>query len=654
MRESGSNPRPPRPLPEPLKACARSILVLADGGPGACWARRRHFALDNDPYRAGFHYQPKDGHWMNDPNGPMYYGGLYHLFYQWNPVSSDAYNMHWGHAVSPDLVRWTELPFALAPDKGACGGEWSGSATPNAVIGPPVRGRSTSVVTPVLSYSVQCNNYFGQATPANLSDPLLLQWNKTFPTATKPHFVPGGFRDPSEAWRGTDGVWRQLAACTGGACLFNSSDFLKWQPDGYAVYPYGPPPHEHVAPGPGPLPARSRVRVANDEGEGREPLEWAKLALDAGNPPTWECPDLFVLPAKSRRGATAFGATAFGATASGATAFGATAFGATGSTGSAVKLDAAQPASMPAGDAPEQLWVLKASGGLTAATRSIGVDFWATGSFVERNGSFVAGPNSDALPSDGQRCDFGQYYASKSFFDPVAGERVIFGWLINFAGGAEEPPPLIEWNGVQATPRAIREDPLLARRLTFYPIDALRTLRILPPAAYQHAVTLRPQTTSPLSPAVAGSRLDIVLTFSPLPVAVELGTTFGVSVLGGAANATITAVHETTCGQVIRHSATPTLRCANLTVGPHHGPFAFSADQPLELRVLVDGSVVEAFVAGGRSAVTHRVYPSSDAPLSVAVLNRGTRAIALSTLEVYSMHAVHGLTIDALRRHRQA
>ena len=132
---------------------------------------------------------------------------------EYNPLSLDAYNIHWGHAVSADMVRWTELPIALAPDVGnECGGEWSGSATPQALVNGSRR-------LPVLSYSVQCNNYFGQAEPADLGDPLLVNWTKPSynPTATRPRFVPGGgFRDPSEAWLGSDGVWRQVAACSGG------------------------------------------------------------------------------------------------------------------------------------------------------------------------------------------------------------------------------------------------------------------------------------------------------------------------------------------------------------------------------------------------------------------------------------------------------
>ena len=65
--------------------------------------------------RPAFHLSSRVG-WMNDPNGFSLYGGLYHLFYQYHPYDSHWGPMHWGHAVSKDLLHWDYLPAALAPD----------------------------------------------------------------------------------------------------------------------------------------------------------------------------------------------------------------------------------------------------------------------------------------------------------------------------------------------------------------------------------------------------------------------------------------------------------------------------------------------------------------------------------------------------------
>ena len=79
--------------------------------------------------RLKYHFEPKKG-WMNDPNGLIYYKERYHAFFQHNPHAAVWGPMHWGHAVSDNLIHWEELPIALYPeqpyeDDGGC---FSGSA----------------------------------------------------------------------------------------------------------------------------------------------------------------------------------------------------------------------------------------------------------------------------------------------------------------------------------------------------------------------------------------------------------------------------------------------------------------------------------------------------------------------------------------------
>jgi fructan beta-fructosidase len=98
---------------------ALQAIVQSDTIPGA-------ENLYQEKHRPQFHFSARRG-WNNDSNGLVFYQGQYHLYYQHNPYGWNWGNMHWGHAVSTDLVHWKELPIALSPQKF---GDWcfSGSA----------------------------------------------------------------------------------------------------------------------------------------------------------------------------------------------------------------------------------------------------------------------------------------------------------------------------------------------------------------------------------------------------------------------------------------------------------------------------------------------------------------------------------------------
>jgi beta-fructofuranosidase len=88
--------------------------------------------LSGDPQRPIYHFLPPSN-WMNDPNGLSQWDGQYHLFYQYNPLAARWGVIHWGHAVSADLVHWADLPIALSPTPGGpdADGCWSGCIVNN-------------------------------------------------------------------------------------------------------------------------------------------------------------------------------------------------------------------------------------------------------------------------------------------------------------------------------------------------------------------------------------------------------------------------------------------------------------------------------------------------------------------------------------------
>ena len=176
--------------------------------------------LAADPQRPRYHFLPPSC-WMNDPNGPIFWNGQYHMFYQHNPNGAFWGTMHWGHAVSRDLVHWQHLPIALAPTPR--GPDKDGVFTGCAVIN---KGVPTLVYTGV-SPEVQC---------LATSDDEMLMWKKhpRNPVIASPPkgLEVTGFRDPC-VWRENE-LWHMVIGSGfkgvgGTALLYTSEDLFHWK-----------------------------------------------------------------------------------------------------------------------------------------------------------------------------------------------------------------------------------------------------------------------------------------------------------------------------------------------------------------------------------------------------------------------------------------
>lgn len=184
--------------------------------------------MEQAPPRPLIHFTAEHG-WINDPLGMTYRDDVYHLFFQYVPDSLEWQpHCHWGHAVSSDLVTWTEREIALAPGDGD-GGVWSGS-----VIDHPDHG-------PLLFYtSVAISDVaIGTVRVANPTDHTWDQWSKGDVVVVAPDDLEArAFRDPYvfrdvETWRMLVGT--SLADGTAAAASFSSKDCLRWDFDGLAA-----------------------------------------------------------------------------------------------------------------------------------------------------------------------------------------------------------------------------------------------------------------------------------------------------------------------------------------------------------------------------------------------------------------------------------
>jgi beta-fructofuranosidase len=193
--------------------------------------------LASDPLRPQFHLLPAKN-WMNDPNGPIYWNGLYHMFFQYNPNAAVWGDMHWNHAVSEDMIHWRHLPIALAPTPGwaDADGCFTGSAVND-------NGVATILYTGVKAVSAERatlrdghSNLRETQCLATSSDPQLRTWNKWKDPVIQPPNDPKltGFRDPF-LWQDEKTKEWYLGVASGqfkvGGCvlLYRSKDLRNWE-----------------------------------------------------------------------------------------------------------------------------------------------------------------------------------------------------------------------------------------------------------------------------------------------------------------------------------------------------------------------------------------------------------------------------------------
>ncbi|KAJ9549711.1 hypothetical protein OSB04_022254 [Centaurea solstitialis] len=513
------------------------------------------------PYRTAFHFQPPKN-WMN---GPMYYNGVYHLFYQYNPFGPLFPNhTYWAHSVSYDLINWIPLDLAFSPtdsfDNTSC---WSGSAT----ILPG--NKPVMFYTGIDSEKRQVQNL---AVPKDLSDPYLTEWVKYTgnPVIDLPEGIqPDDFRDPSTAWLAEDGKWRIIVGSqknkTGIAFLYQSEDFINWTK-------FDSPLHKVAGTG------------------------------------IWECPDFFPVSLNSKKGVDT----------------------------SVMN--------------PSVKHVLKV--GLI----DYSLDFYMIGNYSPAKENYV--PQNEFTLSS-LRYDYGKYYASKSFFDPVKNRRILMAWVNE--SDSEADFNARGWSGLHSFPRSLWLDQN-QKQLVQWPIEEIEML-------HENKVSIRDKKLEGGSVhevvGITADQADVKISFklSNLEEAEELDPSwindlqltcrkkdasnkgkfgpFGLLALASGdlteQTAIIFRVFKNNGRYVVLMSSTRNIRIDKSAYG------ALVDIDPqqdeISLRTLIDHSIVESFGGGGKTCITVRVYPTLaiGKEARLFAFNNGTESVVISELSAWSV-----------------
>jgi fructan beta-fructosidase len=183
----------------------------------------------NEEFRPQYHFSP-DSMWMNDPNGMVYLDGEYHLFYQYYPDSTVWGPMHWGHAVSSDMVKWEHLPIALYPDD--LGYIFSGSAVFDQKN---TSGLGTTENPPLIAIYTY-HDMAGEKSGSNVFQTQGIAssidkgrtWKKYDGNPVIPNPGIRDFRDPKVIWHKESNQWVMVFAAADRVKFYSSPDLKTW------------------------------------------------------------------------------------------------------------------------------------------------------------------------------------------------------------------------------------------------------------------------------------------------------------------------------------------------------------------------------------------------------------------------------------------
>lgn len=194
----------------------------------------KKFTQENDAFqeqhRPQFHFSPPSM-WMNDPNGMVYLNGEYHLFYQHYPDSTVWGPMHWGHAISKDLVHWEHMPIALYPD--SLGYIFSGSAVVDKDNTSGLGSKDNPAMVAVFTYhdaegeKAGKNDYQTQGIAYSVDHGRT--WKKYAENPVLDNPGKRDFRDPKVFWHEPTSRWVMILAVDDHVKLYGSENLKSWE-----------------------------------------------------------------------------------------------------------------------------------------------------------------------------------------------------------------------------------------------------------------------------------------------------------------------------------------------------------------------------------------------------------------------------------------